>query len=339
MDPLMIDPNFPLCDLHRHLDGSVRLQTILDLGKQHGVKLPGSTIDELRPHVQVTERQPGVMAFIAKMLWMTRVLADADACRRITRENVEDAQREGIDYLELRFSPFFMAEPHGLDPEAVVAAVAEGAAEGSAATGVKVNLIGILSRTYGVETAYKELAALLSHRKHLVALDLAGDEANFPAPLFSEHFARGRDAGWRITVHAGEAGGPKSVWDAVRLLGAERIGHGTRALEDPALVDYLLEQRVAIEANLTSNVQTSTVPDLASHPLRAMLDHGLLASINTDDPGVSAIDLRHEFELAAPKAGLSREQIRQAQRNALETAFLSAEEKAALRAKREKLPV
>jgi len=330
-----IDPALPFIDLHRHLDGSVRLQTILDLAKQHGVKLPGNTVETLRPHVQVIERQPGVMAFIAKMLWMTRVLADAEACRRITRENVEDAKCEGIDYLELRFSPFFMAEPHGLDPERVVAAVIEGAAEGSAATGVKVNLIGILSRTYGAEVAHKELAALLSHRQHLVALDLAGDEANFPAPLFAEHFRKGRDAGWRITVHAGEAGGAQSVWDAVKLLGAERIGHGTRALEDPALADFLLEKRIAIEANLTSNVQTSTVPDLASHPLRHMLAHGLLASINTDDPGVSAIDLRHEFEIAAPAAGLSRRQIRQAQINALETAFLSNEEKMTLRARRE----
>ena len=326
----MIDPNFPLVDLHRHLDGSVRLETILDLAKQHGVKLPGDTVEELRPHVQVTERQPGVMAFIAKMLWMTRVLADADACRRITRENVEDAQREGIDYLELRFSPFFMAEPHGLDPERVVAAVVEGAAEGAQATGVRVNLIGILSRTYGAETAMKELNALLTHREHFVALDLAGDEANFPAPMFVEHFRKGRDAGWRLTIHAGEAGGPQSVWDAVRLLGAERIGHCTRALEDPALVDYLVENHIAIEANLTSNVHTSTIPDLASHPLREILVHGLLASINTDDPGVSAIDLRHEFEIAAPAAGLSRKQIQQAQANALETAFLSTAEKAAL---------
>jgi adenosine deaminase len=335
----LIDPTLPFIDLHRHLDGSVRLETIIDLAKQHGVKLPADTVGELRPHVQVTEPQPGLMAFIAKMLWMTRVLADADACRRVTRENVEDAKREGIDYLELRFSPFFMAEPHGLDPEAVVAAVIEGAAEGSAATGVKVNLIGILSRTYGAEIAHKELAALLARREYFVALDLAGDEANFPAPLFVEHFAKGRDAGWRITVHAGEAGGAQSVWDAIKLLGAERIGHAARALEDPGLVDFLLENRIAIEANLTSNVHTSTISNLASHPLRHMLARGLAASINTDDPGVSAIDLAHEFEVAAPAAGLSREQIRQAQVNALETAFLSEEEKRTLREKRRRSDV
>src|SRR5437763_12814977 len=208
-----IDLTYPLIDLHRKLDGSVRLETILDLAKQHGVKLPGATVEELRPHVQVTERQPGVMAFIAKMLWMTRVLADAEACRRIARENVEDAKREGIDYLELRFSPYFMAEPHQLNMAEVIEGVVAGIAEGVAATGVRVKLIGILSRTYGAEICMKELEALLAHREHFVALDLAGDEANFPAPLFVDHFKKGSDAGWRITGHAGEAVGPHSVWD------------------------------------------------------------------------------------------------------------------------------
>jgi adenosine deaminase len=330
MDPAMIDPHLPLIDLHRHIDGSVRLNTILELGKKHRVKLPGATKEELRPHVQVMERQPGVMAFIAKMLWMTAVLGDADACQRIARETVEDAKREGIDYIELRFSPWFMSEPHGLDLNRVVEAVVRGVREGAQETGVRVKLIGILSRTYGVEIAHKELAALLTQREHIVALDLAGDEANFPPKLFVEHFTRARDAGWRLTVHAGESAGPESVWDALRLLGAERIGHGVRAMEDPALVDYLFENHIGIEANLTSNVQTSTVSDLASHPLRDMLERGLLASINTDDPGVSAIDLPHEFEVVAVAAGLSHQQIRQAQANALETAFLSKDERAEL---------
>ena len=330
MSASTIDPQLPLIDLHRHLDGSVRLGTILELGKKHGVKLPATTLEELRPHVQVMERQPGVMAFISKMLWMTAVLADADACRRIARENVEDAKREGIDYIELRFSPWFMSEPHGLDLNQVVEAVVTGVREGAQQTGVRVKLIGILSRTYGVEIAHKELASLLTQREHIVALDLAGDEANFPPKLFIEHFKRARDAGWRVTVHAGESAGPESVWDALQLLGAERIGHGVRAMEDPALIDYLLENHIGIEANLTSNVQTSTVSNLESHPMRQMLERGLLASINTDDPGVSAIDLPYEFEVAAVAAGLSREQIRQAQANALETAFLSKEGKADL---------
>lgn len=327
MNESCIDASLPFIDLHRHLDGAVRLSTILELGKQHGIKLPGATLEELRPHVQVMERQPGVMAFISKMLWMTAVLADTNACQRIARENVEDAQREGIDYIELRFSPWFMSEPYGLDPAAVTSAVVRGTAEGAAATGLKVKLIGILSRTYGPEVAHKELAALLTERANIVALDLAGDEANYPAKLFTEHFKRGRDGGWRITVHAGESAGPESVWDAMRLLGAERIGHGVRAMEDDKLVDFLAEQGIGIEANLTSNVQTSTVPDLASHPLRRMLERGLRASLNTDDPGVSAIDLPHEFEVAAPAAGLSRQLIRRAQRNSLESAFLSSDEK------------
>jgi adenosine deaminase len=267
------------------------------------------------------------------MVWGTRVLGDGEACRRIARENLEDAQREGIDYLELRISPYFMAEPNQLDMAEVIEGVAAGIAEGVAATGVRVNLIGILSRTYGAEIAMRELQALLAYRHHFVALDLAGDEANYPAPLFVDHFKKGRDAGWRITVHAGEAGGPQSVWDAIQLLGAERIGHGVRALEDPKLANYLAEHGVPIEANLTSNVHTSTVADLDSHPLRDMLAAGLVCSINTDDPGISAIDLHYEFDVAAPAAGLTREQIHQAQVNAVEIAFLSQEEKQQLKEK------
>lgn len=326
----MIDPAFPLIDLHRHLDGSLRLETILDLGRQHNLPLPAWDVKSLRPHVQVTERQPGVMAFIAKFKWMTGVLVDYDAVRRVAFENVEDLRKEGIAYAELRFSPWFMAEAHGLDPQGVVEAAADGVQAGSRATGVQVNLIGILSRTYGPQVAWQELRALLSQRQHLVGLDLAGDEANFPGELFVEHVHAARLAGLHVTVHAGESAGPQSVWQAIRELGAERIGHAVHAPQDPALLDTMAERRIGIEANLTSNVQTSTVPDYASHPLRLFMERGLLATINTDDPGISAITLPYEYEVAAPAAGLSAGQIRQAQRNALETAFLSPQERQAL---------
>jgi adenosine deaminase len=323
----MIDPALPLLDLHRHLDGSVRLETLLDLGLKHNLPLPARDLDGLRPHVQVTEPQPGLRAFLARFKWMTTVLVDLDACRRIAYENVEDAKREGIDYLELRFSPWFMAEPHHLDPAGVVEALADGVASGARAFGVRVNLIGILSRHYGPEIAQRELAAILHHRQRFVALDLAGDEGNWPGELFVEHFRRAREAGLQVTVHAGEGAGPESVWQAIRELGATRIGHAARAADDPALLDFMAEHHIGIEANLTSNVQTSTVRDYASHPLKAFLERGLLATLNTDDPGISAIDLPHEYNVAAPQAGLTREQIAQAQRNALEIAFLSDDER------------
>lgn len=332
----MIDPSFPLIDLHRHLEGYVRLETILDLGRQHNLPLPAWNRESLRPHVQITDPQPGVMAFLRKMQSMMIVFVDYEACRRIAYENVVDAHREGINYLELRFSPWFMAETQKLDPTGVVEAVVDGVEEGTKDTGLKVNLIGILSRTYGTEIAWKELEALLSQSERIVALDLAGDEANWPADLFVEHFQRARESGWEVTVHAGESAGPESVWSAIRELGASRIGHAVHAIEDPALLEYMAEHRIGIESSLTSNVQTSTVPDFLSHPLRTFLERDLLATINTDDPGISGIDLRHEYEVAAPSAGLSAKLIHQAQRNALAIAFLPHEAKQSLMARKGK---
>jgi len=332
---MTIDNHLPLIDLHRHLDGNVRLETILDLGRQHNLPLPAWDVDELRPYVQVTEPQPGILAFFTKFEWMRRVLVDYDACQRVAYENVGDARREGLDYVELRFSPWFMAETNDLQPAGVVEAVCDGIAQGQRDFGLRTNLIGIISRTYGPQVAWKELNALLSQRDAITALDLAGDEIHFPGGLFGEHFRTARQVGWQVTAHAGEADGPSSMWQAIQELGARRIGHGLRAVDDPVLLDYLAENGIGIESNLTSNVQTSSTPDYASHPMRHFMEHGILTNLNTDDPGISNIDLAYEYEVAAPAAGLSPEMIRQAQHNALEMAFLSPEDKQALLASKE----
>jgi adenosine deaminase len=262
------------------------------------------------------------MAFIEKFKYMIGILADYDACRRVAFENVEDAYREGIDYIELRFSPYFMAEPHQLDPAGVVESVLQGLQEGRDAYEIEVNAIGIISRTYGPDQGWVELEALLAYKDQIQALDLAGDEVNFPGKLFVEHFEEGRKAGWKITVHAGEETGPDSIWQAIEELGAKRIGHGVSAIQDPLLMDYLVDHRVGLESNLTSNVQTKVVDTYQEHPLRQFLEKGILATINTDDPGISAIDLAYEYEQAAPAAGLNENQIKQAQKNALEVAFI-----------------
>ena len=330
----MIDPKLPLIDLHHHLDGSVRLETILDVGLKHNLALPAKTLEGLRPYVQVSTPQPGIMAFIERFEWMTGILVDYETCRRVAFENVQDQALEGVDYVEYRYSPWFMAEAHGLQAAGVVEAVTDGLRAAEREFGVRANQIGILSRHYGPELGWKELDALLSCKDEITALDLAGDEAHFPGELFVDHFKKARDTGWHITVHAGEAAGPESVWQALRDLGAERIGHAVHAPEDPALMDYLLEHRIGIECNLTSNVQTTTVTDYASHPLKLFLERGMLAMINTDDPGISAIDLHYEYNVAALKAGLNETMMRQLQLNALEIAFLSGNEKSALLAKK-----
>ena len=136
-----------------------------------------------------------------------------------------------------------------------------------------------------------------------------------------------RSVGWKVTIHAGESSGPESVRQAILELGANRIGHAVHAADDPSLLDIMAEREIGIEANLTSNVQTSTVENYANHPLRRFLELGLCATINTDDPKISGIDIQYEYEVAAPAAGLSNFQIQQAQRNSLHTAFLTNAEK------------
>lgn len=333
-DQPYIDSRLPLVDLHRHLDGAIRLGTVIELAQERGIALPADDVDGLRPHVVVEGRADGLMDFIGRFRYLTAILTDLDACRRVAYENVEDARDEGLDYVELRFSPWFMAETHGLAPDGVVEAVADGIRAAERDTGVRAQMIGIMSRTYDTETCHRELDALLAHRDHLVAVDLAGDELKFPAERFRPHFERARNAGLEVTVHAGEVDGPASVWSAIRELGATRIGHGIHSLQDPALVEYLVEQRIGLEIAITSNIHTGAVGDYAEHPVKDLLAHGVIANLNTDDPAISGIDLRHEYEVAAPGAGLTPRQTRQAQVNGLAMAFLPEAEKAALRARR-----
>ena len=333
----MYDTEFPLIDLHRHIEGSVRLETILELGQHYNLPLPAWDIESLRPFVQVIGSQPGVMPFIEKFKWSVGILVDYEACYRIGYESVEDAFNEGIDYIELRFSPWFMAESHKLDTTGVVEATIAGVTAAVRDTGLRVNLIGILSRTYGPEIANEELSALLSHRDSLIAIDLAGDEANFPGEMFVEHIQKARDTGLAITIHAGESSGSESVWQAVLGLGADRLGHAVHAVDDYGLLNYLESEGIGIESSITSNVQTSTVSGYDAHPLRVFLENNILATINTDDPRISGINLQHEYQIAASASGLSQDQIRTAQRNALKVAFLTEQEKIALLEKRSPL--
>ena len=327
-------PAFPVVELHRHLDGNVRTATVLDLARRHGIALPAWTEEGLRPHLQILEPHPDLMAFLGKFDLLRQVIVDEAAVRRITRENLEDAVAEGIDHVELRFSPLFMAETHGLDSRGVAEAVCDAVEDARGDLPVSTRLIGIVSRTFGPERGWVEVEAAVACRdRGVVALDLAGDEAGWPGELFVEHFRRARDAGLRLIAHAGEAAGAASVRQAVEGLGAERIGHGVRAVEDDSVVALLAERRIPLEVCPTSNLHTSVVASYADHPLPRLIARGVVATLNTDDPSISGIDLPHEYRVAREEMGLNAGELARLQRNAFDAAFLTAGERVELLAR------
>ncbi len=327
----MHNKQLPLIDLHRHLDGNIRPKTVWQLAKQNNIQLPESNFEDFLPHIKITNNEADLLAFLKKLDWGVKVLSSLDDVVRIGYENVEDAYLANIDYAELRFSPFYIAMTHQLPIEGVVEAIIEGIKQGCKKYPTKINLIGILSRTFGVENCEIELNAILAHKDNITAIDLAGDEYNFPGNLFERHFKKASDAGLQITVHAGEAAGPESVWHAIEKLGATRIGHGVACVKDQKLMDYMLKHGIGIESCLTSNYQTGTIKDLSNHPIKTFLANGLNVCLNTDDPAVENIELKDEFNLASNLLKLSEKQITQLQHNAIDMSFLSDREKESLR--------
>ncbi|MDT0602170.1 adenosine deaminase [Thalassotalea castellviae] len=326
----MINPRLPLIDLHRHLDGNIRAKTIWELAHKHEIVLPVEQFDDFIPYVQIIDSESNLLAFLQKLDWGVAVLKTLDDCKRIAYENVEDAFNAGINYAELRFSPYYMAKSHQLNTADVVAAVIDGVRLGMKDFDVKINLIGILSRTFGVEKCQHELNAILAHKQAITAVDLAGDEYNFPGELFVEHFKQVTKADLQVTVHAGEAAGSESIWQAIQGLNANRIGHGVACQHDNKLMDYMRDNDIAIESCITSNYQTGTVTDIDNHPIKTFLANELLVCLNTDDPAVQNIELKHEFNLASSKLQLNDSQISQLQQNALNASFLSENEKQTL---------
>lgn len=325
----MIDPSFPLVDLHRHLEGSVRLETVIELSRRAGLTLPAWDIPTLRKYVWLTEPTNDILNILPRFAILTQAFLDYDACRRLTWECIEDAANQGVDYLELRFSPLFMAEPHRLDPFSVTAAVCEAWQETRGKLPIESRLSVILSRTYGPEACETELACALKYQSRgIIAIDLAGDEARWPAQLFVNHFRQARDAGLHLTAHAGEFAGAESVRAAVNLLGVERVGHAVHAVDDATAMQLLADHHVAVEACPTSNYLTCSVPSFSAHPLPRFLESGIPVVLNTDDPSLmSNLTLQQEYQNAGEKIGLSNGQVTQIQRDGLEAAFISPETK------------
>jgi adenosine deaminase len=315
----------PKVDLHRHLEGSLRLSTLAELSRTEHLDLP---CVQVRPD---TPRSPG--GFLSHFELLRLFYRSPEIIRRLTQEAVEDAAQDGIRHLELHFTPAALSAARGFPMAEVFDWVIEAAREESVRRGVRVGLVSSVNRHEPAALA-AQVAGLAADRlgQGIVGLNLAGDEAQFPAEPFVPIFVEAGRAGLGISVHAGEWAGAQSVRLAIEAMRTQRIGHGVRILEDASVVALARERGVYFEICLTSNVQSGVVERLADHPLPRMIEAGLHVTLNTDDPGVSDIRLSDEYAAAIEHLDLSMETLRGLILTAAQAAFLSGKEKAALEA-------
>lgn len=324
--------NLPKIDLHRHLEGSLRLKTLADIAIEHGIDLPSYDIEQLRPYVQVTDEQPDFHRFLEKFKLLRLFYTSKEAVQRIAREAVIDACEDNIRYLELRFNPIALSRIQHFSLEDVVEWVIEATDQAQIETGTRTCLILQIGRDEPLKVAEEIVELAIAHYGPLIrGVDLAGDEINYPASKFIEPFKRAREAGLGITVHAGEASGAESVRTAVNALGAQRIGHGISVVENSQIAHLLYTKGITLEVCPTSNFQTGAVPGLTMHPLTDLFSLRLKVTINTDDPSVSDTTLSDEYVVAVRAIGLRKQHIYTALHNGVDAAFIPEEEREALR--------
>lgn len=336
-DPALLESvirRMPKVDLHRHLEGAIRPETFIALAQKHGIELPATTVEALRPMVSMTANDHTLADFLAKFKVISKIWVSLAVVEEISAQCVRDAHAEGCVGVELRFAPTSIARLKGLDPKAVTEAVIRGVRAAEKETGVAVGLVIIVPRYEKLDVAERieALAAEFAKRGEVQGFDLAANEAMFPPAPFGPVFRQAAKDGLNRTVHAGEALGPESVQVALDELAAERIGHGVRIFTDPALVDRVVKKGIVLEMCPTSNVQTGAVASLAAHPLKRFLEMGGRATINSDDPGVCSTDMNGEYLISARALGLSIADLETVSLHAAEAIFLPAGRKTVLRA-------
>lgn len=322
----------PKIELHRHLEGSLRLSTMIDISKLHKLDLPHDDVEKFRQLVQVVDSDPYTFQnFLSKFATLRKFYQSREAISRIAFEAVEDAASDNVRYLELRFTPVALTRIRDFPLGEAMDWVIETVDEASQRYGIQTGLIASVNRHEPVSLG-EEVAQLAVDRmdRGIIGLDLAGGEAEFPGEEFAPLFKQAKDAGLRITIHAGEWGGPSLVNLAMDVLGAERIGHGVRTMEDPDTVAAARERQIPFEVCPTSNYQSGVVTGLHLHPLPAMIAAGLNVTVNTDDPGISQITLTDEYEVSSDQLGIPLGTLKSLILNAVEASFLTKDEKSEL---------
>jgi len=317
----------PKPELHCHLDGSLRLDTILDLAERDKVELPTRDRDKLFEAVSVKDRVANLEAYIDKFKVTLSVLQTPEAIRRVAFELAEDAHGENVRYMEIRYSPVLHNEC-GMTPMESLDEVLDGLREAKEAFGIRTGVIicGIRNISPEITLQLAELAIAYKY-KGVVGFDLAGVEENFPAKDHLESFYLIRNNNVNVTLHAGESYGPASIHQAIHRCGANRIGHGTRLKEDGDLLNYVNDHRICLEVCLTSNLQTGSIDRIENHPLKLYHDYGLRVTLNTDSRLVSNTTLVDEYMLAYETFGFNMLDFKEFIISGFKSAFLPHRER------------
>jgi adenosine deaminase len=317
--------NLPKVELHRHLEGSLRVKTMMEIVRAHEMDVKNTGY--LRPLVQVDHEVPYTFEnFLAKFGTLRLFYKSPDIIKRITWEAVEDAALDNIRYLELRFTPVALSRAEGFPMTQVVDWVIESVQEASAHFDILVRLLISMNRHESVAQAQKAIEIALDKKEQgIVGVDLAGNEADFSGEPFRDLFKAARKNGLKVTIHAGEWGGAENVKQAIEVLGAERIGHGIRVLEDPYTVALARERGTLFEVCVTSNLHSGVVENVTDHPIRKMIQQGLNVTINTDDPSISRINLSSEYQTVNQVLGIPIKVVGERVTAAAQGAFLPAD--------------
>ena len=318
----------PKVELHRHLEGSLRLDTMLDIAQQHGITIPADVL-RLSTLVQVQEQDKYTFQnFLAKFNTLRLFYRSPEVIHRITQEAIEDAAKDNVKYMELRFTPVALSRAERFPLHDVIDWVLTSAKEAAVKHNMIVRLIASVNRHEGTDIAEQVAWLAADHvTDGMVALDLAGNEAEFPSHPFYGIFKEAKQSGLHITIHAGEWGPAIHIREAIEELGTERIGHGVRVLEDNSIVSLACERGTIFEVCVTSNYQSGVVPSLETHPLMEMLEKGLNVTINTDDPSISRITLSHEYYAACEDLKMPQNTLKERILAAAQAAFVGEPEK------------
>jgi len=319
--------SLPKAELHCHLDGSMRVETIMDIAKKENVKLPSNDIKELRKILEVGMNCKSLEEYLRPFDITAEVLQTEESLTRATYELAEDAAEENIRYLEIRFAPLWHIR-NGLTLTQVIEAVLDGARKAERDFNIIVGIIicGIRHTSPADTLKVAELAVAYKNRG-VVGFDLAGAEKDFPAKDHREAFYLIINNNINTTAHAGEAYGTESIEQAIHYISANRIGHGTRLREDGDLLSYVNDHRIPLEMCITSNVQTKAVETFEDHPAKFYFDLGLRVTLNTDNRLISDVTLTDEYMIAIEKLGFTANDVKYLILNGFKSAFLPFHEK------------